>query len=336
MAVDVFEAVPESHREPARAAVESTFGRALPTDVEPLRGGASGALMYRMRVDDRGYVLRLETGRDIFRDPARSYVCLRTAADAGIAPPLLHADTDAGVVIMELIDARPLQTYEGGPARIAADLGALIGRLQAAPPFPTFAPYPLVISGMLTYVRDAGVFADGLLDRHAEGLARISSAYPWDDDSLVSSHNDLATTNVLFDGDRLWLVDWELAFRNDPLSDVANLSHYVAGTPALEDALLRGWLGRDPDDSVRARFTLMQQLTRLFTACLVLGASVGQREQDTDLDAPTLAEFRDQVVSGARPLSAAETRHVYGKVFLAAFLRGLSEPTFETALATEG
>jgi thiamine kinase-like enzyme len=37
----------------------------------------------------------------------------------------------------------------------------------------------------------------------------------------VSSHNDSIPSNILFDGDRLWLIDWESAYRNDPLVDVA-------------------------------------------------------------------------------------------------------------------
>jgi hypothetical protein len=37
----------------------------------------------------------------------------------------------------------------------------------------------------------------------------------------VSSHNDPVPANILFDGRRPWLIDWEWAYRNDPLVDVA-------------------------------------------------------------------------------------------------------------------
>jgi len=61
------------------------------------------------------------------------------------------------------------------------------------------------------------------LDPHLEGFETIRAAYPWDASALVSSHNDPNPRNILFDGQRLWLVDWELRFRNDPLTDIAIL-----------------------------------------------------------------------------------------------------------------
>ena len=37
----------------------------------------------------------------------------------------------------------------------------------------------------------------------------MAAVYPHDDAEMVSSHNDLfKPDNMLFDGNRLWLVDW--------------------------------------------------------------------------------------------------------------------------------
>ena len=72
----------------------------------------------------------------------------------------------------------------------------------------------------------SGLFAPGLLDRHQKGFERIREAYPWDAAALVSSHNDPNPANILFDGERLWLIDWETAYRNDPLVDVATLTMF--------------------------------------------------------------------------------------------------------------
>jgi len=328
----LFDAIPEIHRDAARDAVAATFSGPA-SAMRPLPGGASGALKYRFEVGERPYVLRIESGRNALRDPDRGYACMRIAADAGIAPPLLRADAATGVALMEFIEPQPLGSYPGGPSALVGDLGRLLARLQETPQFPTFAPYPLVAGGLLSYIRDSGLFGAGVLDRHAEEYDRITAGYPWDEAALVSGHNDMSISNVLFDGERLWLVDWELSFRNDALSDVAHLSHYVAPTAELERELLRRWHGDDPDELVIARFTLMQQLTRLFIGCLVLGVSVGQRTGDTDLNAPTLAAFRTEIVETGLRIEATETLYRYGKVFLAAFLRGLDDPSFEHALA---
>jgi aminoglycoside phosphotransferase (APT) family kinase protein len=66
-----------------------------------------------------------------------------------------------------------------------------------------------------------GLFAPGVLDAYTEHLARIREIYVWDSEKSVSSHNDPLPNNILFDGERLWMIDWESAYRNDPLVDVA-------------------------------------------------------------------------------------------------------------------
>ena len=43
-------------------------------------------------------------------------------------------------------------------------------------------------------------------------------------EQYVSSHNDVLPRNVLFDGKRLWLIDWENGNRNEPLADLATAS----------------------------------------------------------------------------------------------------------------
>jgi len=45
---------------------------------------------------------------------------------------------------------------------------------------------------------------------------QVAAVYPHDHPDMVSSHNDLfKPDNIVFDGQRLWLVDWETAFLND-------------------------------------------------------------------------------------------------------------------------
>jgi hypothetical protein len=202
----------------------------------------------------------METRRSPFRNP-HQYVCMRIAAEAGVAPPVRYADDSAGVAILDFLPQRPLKEYPGGPAGLAAALGKLAANLQATAPFPELVDYRVIIERMLIRLRSS--FSPGLLDPHLEGFERIRQAYSWAPSSHVSSHNDPNPGNILFDGDRLWLIDWETSHRNDPLTDIAILTQNHAATPELEDLLLRSWLGRSPDFLLRARLVLMRQMTRL-------------------------------------------------------------------------
>jgi hypothetical protein len=176
-------------------------------------------------------------------------------------------------------------------------------------------------------------FSAGQLDPHAEGLARIS-ALPWDTSSLVSCHNDPNPRNILFDGERVWLIDWEMAFRNDPLVDLAILTTELLEAPELEDVLLRAAFGRMPDRRLRARLGVIRLLTRLYYGCIVLDSLVDTLRPvpDIGLAASSPAAFRAAVAEGRLASGTSETAYAFGQMSLAAFLDGLAKPEFEEML----
>lgn len=327
----LFAAIPAAHQATAHNALAAAFDDARIDAIQPVTGGASGALTYRVEAGGRAYLMRIETRPGTHGNPQRGYAAMRIAAEAGIAPPLRHADAAAGVAIMDFVPQRPLDSYAGGKAGLVRDLGLLVRRLQATPLFPQLVDYPAMLQGMLAIAR--GAVAPGLLDRHAEGFERLREAYPWSAAPAVSSHNDPNPLNILYDGERLWLIDWETAFRNDPMADVAILADNFAETPALVDGLLEAWLGRAPTDMDRARLTLMRPMTRLYYGCLILMLFAAQGRTLADLAAPTVAEFRQAYAEGRIVAGAPETALTLGKMQLAGFLAALSAPGFEEALA---
>jgi aminoglycoside phosphotransferase (APT) family kinase protein len=324
----------EPRREAVRTALATTFGPATAIDAQPVLGGVSGALIYRIEVAGRPYALRLDRPADRLRDPHRHYACMRIAAEAGIAPALHYADPDGPVAIMDFVASRPLAAHVGGKDGLARELGGLLARLQETELFAPFADYGWLLERMLGFVRGSGMFAQGLLDRHLEGFQRLREAYPWDQAALVSSHNDPNFRNLLYDGERLWLVDWETAYRNDPMVDLAIQANELEAGPELADMLLTAWAGRAPDAQMRARLVLMRQLTRLYYAGLILSMLAGAPREapDTDLTAPTPDEFRAAVAQGELAVGSPEMMYLLGKMMLAGFLAGMAAPEVEAAV----
>jgi Ser/Thr protein kinase RdoA (MazF antagonist) len=332
---DPVDRLPQDRRERARSALTAAFGRSPVTSLEPITSGAS-ASSYRIEVAGRPYLLRLESPRrDEVRDPHRAYLCLRAAAEAGVAPAVRHADPAAAVAITDFVQERPMSGYPGGAPAVAHDLGTLVARLQAIPGFPPVFDYPSMIAILLGRLLASGLFAPGLLDHHRQGFERIRDAYRWNSETLVSSHNDLNPGNILFDGNRLWLVDWETAYRNDPLVDVATLSTFFAATPELEAALLGSWLGRQPGRLLCARLVLMRQLVRLFYGCAAslnaFNTSAGMTPA-ADLGVLTREQFRDAIARGQLVAGSPEAQRIVGKMALASFLADLATPELEEAL----
>ncbi|HWK53993.1 MAG TPA: phosphotransferase, partial [Hyphomicrobiales bacterium] len=293
------EIVPLEYREAACAGLAGAFGASATPVLQVVTGGASGALTYRAEASGKAYLLRIETRRTPMRNP-HQYACMQIAADAGIAPALHYVEPDAGVAVMDFIAQRPLTDYPGGPQALVEALGGLAARLQRTPAFPPLHEFPKAVERIFGFVRNSRLFVPGLLDPHAAAFERIRAAYRWDESSLVSSHNDSNAQNVLFDGERLWLVDWETSYRNDPLTDVAIMLENFAPTPELERSLVTAWLCDEPDDVLLARLALMRQFTRLYYASLLLSLAAMQpcNVPEAILDAPTPEEFGAAALRG--------------------------------------
>jgi hypothetical protein len=231
-------------------------------------------------------------------------------------------------VIMDFIEDRPLETYPDGSSGLARAIGAMLKKQQNAPLFPYFMDHPDIVSRLWTHVCKTGLFVDGLLDEASGRMVKIRETYDPRAKNFVSSHNDVLPRNILFDGKRLWLIDWENAYRNDPLVDVATALDNFAQSPELEEALLLSWLGDEPDRALRDRLAQVRALTRLYYAGVLFSASaLAPRDKpDDSLSAPSAAQFERAIRERRLVADTAETSHVLGKMFLASFLSGSVPP----------
>ena len=327
MADNSFATLSAEQRHRARQAINSVLGVATVATVRPMTGGVSGAFVFLVEAGGRRFVLRIEGPASPLRNP-HQYLSMRIAAEGGIAPRLHYLDVDDRVVMMDFIEDRPLEAYPGGDPELARAIGAMVKKLQTAPLFPSFVHYPDIVSRLWTHVCKTGLFVDGLLDAASRRLVQIRETYAPHAVQYVSSHNDVLPRNVLFDGKRLWLIDWESAYRNDPLVDLATALDNFAPSPDLEEVLLLAWLGHEPDDLLRSRLALVRALTRLYYAGVLFSASAlaPRARPDHSLLAPTSAEFERAIRDGRLLAGTRETGHVLGKMYLASFLSGAPPP----------
>jgi aminoglycoside phosphotransferase (APT) family kinase protein len=244
--VELLAPVPEQHRDDVRDALEAAIGFASVSSVRVMAGGASGALTFRVEARHDDLVLRIESIRGPLRNP-HQYECMRVAAEAGVAPPIRYLDDEKGILLLPYIEQRPPADFPGGAAALASAGGELLARLHAAPGFPARSDYFEDLARLVERLERSGRVRAGLLDTHRDGLRQLRDAYPWHPEKFVSAHNDPNQFNMLFDGQRLWLIDWETARRNDPFVDIATLCSHVAPHSELRDVVLRAALGRSPE-----------------------------------------------------------------------------------------
>jgi aminoglycoside phosphotransferase (APT) family kinase protein len=326
-----FDELTDSQRQAAQAALRHVLG-AVPIDAATrLSGGITTAAVFRIEAGAHRYVLRVEGAPSPMRNPYQ-YQSMRIASEAGIAPRLYYADEDSRVAVIDYVAQQPLHLYPGGPLKRAQALGTLLRELGSTPSFPHHVDYPDIVTRLWAHVCRTGLFAAGVLDGVNQHLAEIREAYVWDRAESVSGHNDPVPNNVLFDGKRLWLIDWENGWRNDPLVDVSIVSDHLARGPELQEALLLAWCGRAPDEGLRTRLKLARALTHLFYAgvCFSASATAPRESSDVDLTALTVAAYEQTYSADSIMTQRTPARwHALGKMFIASFLSGGATPNFE-------
>jgi hypothetical protein len=326
------EAIPANRHMAVAHALRTAFGTKAASNFRPLKGGISGAHILLFDVGNRSCVLRIEPDSITLDDRQRHYDCMSEASTVGAAPFVHYADAASGVAIIDYIRGRRFSEHPSGAEAITKALGALLARVQETPLFPAI-DYLDLIDRLLGIVKDSEFLAPGLVRRYAEGFARIRNGLPWNPASFVSCHNDPNPRNILFDGERAWLVDWELAFRNDPLVDVAIVLTNLPEIPGVDDALFEATFGFKLNAPVRARLGVIRLLARLFYGCIVVAGLGGKVQPDAyrDIDLSP-AQFQRAIADGRLGSGTPETAYAFAKMSLATFVAGISTPEFDEML----
>ena len=204
----------------------------------------ASSLVFRIVVRGSPFLLKIIMRTD---DPARHYTCMKAAAEAGLAPRVWYTSIEDRISITDFVEAVPFPVTDA-----LVRMPATLRTLHALPPFPGV---PNHINTSCMFLINKGPALDGFIRRfqaanilpkgESEELfaryAQMAAVYPRHDADMVSSHNDLfKPDNILFDGHRVWLVDWEAAFLNDRYADLAVVANLVVTNDAEEKGLSSG------------------------------------------------------------------------------------------------
>jgi len=145
------------------------------------------------------------------------------AAKLGFAPPIVHADTAIGLLVLEYLPGPvPTAAEIHEPAMLEA-LGARIGELHAiAPPR---GVRRLDVHEVLAHYMELPGVAEGPVSRRDLGARLRWSLANYRQQSVAFCHNDLHHLNII--GSRpLMFVDWEYGGVGDPLFELAGVIRY--------------------------------------------------------------------------------------------------------------
>jgi aminoglycoside phosphotransferase (APT) family kinase protein len=280
--------------------------------------GLSGAAVYDVATDSGDFVVRVldESDDEQWR---HRIARLRVVAGAGIAPPLAWVDEGARATVSVKI-AGQLPAALADPSSRPLAIGSLVETLATLHRLPDdgFAPADPVVAaralwneqhvkpGFPAWASPAVVQIDRCAQRLDEDLRR------------VPSHNDMNPTNVLWDGTRVWLVDWDASGLTHPYYDLAVLSMFIV----LDDAVALDLLARQegaPITSEQAEtFRALRQLGAILCGTMFLRLA-GDLEsvvpQSLD-ETPTLLQFYARLRAGELALRSPSGQAMFGAAML--------------------
>ena len=155
---------------------------------------------------------------------------------------------EPGLLVTRFVEGRTLDPQAVRDPALLPRLAALLGHLHEGWDVLTgevlyFCPFQAARTYAHTAARLNAVLPEDIepiLDDVRTLARRIAPFRP------VLCHNDLMPANLIDDGQRLWLLDWEYAGAGHPLFDLANASANAGFSLEQEQALLEAYRPSPP------------------------------------------------------------------------------------------
>jgi thiamine kinase-like enzyme len=231
--------------------------------VSPLAGGVTNR-SYRVDVDGEAYVVRICAADAALLgvDRSREYRCAADAGLAGVAPEVVCALPESGVIVTRFVQGgHPVPDGTPGPDVVERVVQS-IQRCHAGPAFEgAFSPFRTLEAYLDTARRLGAPLPEDIAELY-RSLPAIERAMGPNRASGHPCHNDLWGPNLIDDGRRVWIVDWEYAGTGDIYFDLANFAVYHSPSDATDETLLRTYFDR-VSDAAFARLKLLKIVAEL-------------------------------------------------------------------------
>lgn len=255
-----------------------------PVTLTPLKGGLTNISFV---ADDGREKFVVRCGGDIpahhvFRDRERA--ASAAAFEAGLSPEIVHAEP--GITVLRFIAGRTF-----GEADMRAEIARVVPLLKTCHqvvglhvkgPANFFWVFHVIRDYARTLEQGGSPFVPEL-PRYLE-LARTLEAaqvaMP-----IVFGHHDLLPGNLMDDGRRLWLIDWEYGGFGTAMFDLANLSSNGSFTAADDARLLDLYFDGKAGDALRRSFEAMKVASALREAMWAMVSDIHLKTPGADYQA---------------------------------------------------
>jgi len=324
----MLESIPQEKKQAVQKAFHSAFGAADVRVLEELTRGLSSARIFHIQAQDQDWLLRMIVSDDAVAHPEFHFGRMRAAADAGLAPPIRYEDVNDRVLVTGYITSYPF------PDDMSGRMADVLRMLHSLPAHHRI-DYMKVMDGAVR--RLPKLFPSAMTDEIMQGYQAAFDC-PRPESDLVACHNDLKPDNILFDGARLWFVDWEAAFANNRYTELSVVANFwLEDGEEQEQLYLSRYFGEEPGEIRTARFFITRQIMScIYGAHFLFLATQGGLTPSWESRSESFEEFQRKLVNFEVYLLDADMQMQYALLHLNRALEQMRTQRFHAAVALLG
>ena len=192
--------------------------------LEQLTGGITNR-NFKVTTPTGVYVARVSSPESslLAIDRDAEHLNSRAAAESGAGAPVEAYAPEVGVLVVRFLPGRTFTDDDVREPRNLPRIATACRLLHSGPRFVNEFDMFDVQRGYLAIVQDRGFrLPDGYLS-YADRVADIERALAVHPQPTMPCNNDLLAGNIIDDGRRLWLIDYEYSGNNDPCFELGNI-----------------------------------------------------------------------------------------------------------------
>jgi len=197
--------------------------KSRPAIIDELTAGKTNR-SFLLDADGDALVMRLNTPRDNLPgvDRTREVQVWQAAAESGLAPRILHADHNTGLLITEFIDGATFEDTNANDVLLdrLVELLSRVHELDVAAPVIQYADHVDNFWHLIETRPRSGL---DLLRQQRAPMQSLINEFSAADHVVGLCHHDPVPSNVIDRRGRLYLLDWEYAARGPVVMDYAAL-----------------------------------------------------------------------------------------------------------------
>lgn len=255
----MFEMIPADRLHGVMNAIQSIWSDRMPEKVTVCSSG-SNSIILTITFDNVHYILRVMDFIDDLSNRKNQITCLKKAAVLGLAPCCLYENAEDGVLITEFIASQKIIKTKEWLSEIANSLKILHQDQTFPVPHQPLFPYMDELAGKLRGSK-LSLYLNQYLDKIDEIKLLLTPHL-----ELTSCHNDLNFSNLLFNGEKTYFIDWEAAGLEDPFFDLAMVCNEFISNDEDRVYFISQYFGRALTALEVAKLNGMRQIAYCYLA----------------------------------------------------------------------